>query len=76
MHEEALKRGVKVTGDTVHFVNSIPDGGEIIFQKAVGVLPDDTPESLQLRVMREAEWKILPEAAEKVSESIQKEKNA
>lgn len=76
VHEEALKRGVKVTGATVHFVNSIPDGGEIIFQKAVGVLPDDTPESLQLRVMREAEWKILPEAAEKVSESIQKEKNA
>jgi len=62
VHEEALKKGVKITGATVHFVNEIPDGGKIILQKAVEVLDDDTPESLQRRVMEQAEWKILPKA--------------
>lgn len=66
VHEEALKKGVKVTGATVHFVNEIPDGGEIIMQKAVDVLPDDTPETLQKRVMQQAEWIILPLSLEKV----------
>ena len=70
VHEEALKRGVKVTGATVHFVNGITDGGEIIFQKAVSALPGDTPEVLQRRVMEEAEWILLPQAAEKVSREI------
>ncbi len=70
VHEAALERGVKVTGATVHFVNEIPDGGEIILQKAVEINPDDTPESLQLRVMQEAEWKLLPEAAEMVCKEI------
>ena len=74
VHEEALKRGVKVTGATVHFVNEIPDGGKIIAQKAVKIRDDDTPETLQKRVMRLAEWKILPEAVEKVSEQIKIEK--
>ena len=74
VHEAALARGVKVTGATVHYVNEIPDGGEIIFQKAVEILPEDTPESLQLRVMQEAEWKLLPAAAELVSEKLLKEK--
>lgn len=63
-HEAALARGVKLTGATVHFVNSETDGGPIILQKAVAVHDDDTPESLQRRVMEEAEWNILPEAAE------------
>ena len=67
VHEAALARGVKVTGATVHFVNEIPDGGEILLQKAVEVLPDDTPETLQRRVMEQAEWKLLPLAAELVS---------
>ena len=62
VHEAALAYGVKVTGATVHFVNEIPDGGAIILQKAVEVLPDDTPESLQLRVMQQAEWELLPRA--------------
>ena len=62
VHEKALLKGVKVTGATVHFVNDIIDGGKIILQKAVDVLPDDTPETLQQRVMREAEWVILPKA--------------
>jgi phosphoribosylglycinamide formyltransferase 1 len=62
VHREALKKGVKVTGATVHFVNEICDGGPIILQKAVEVLPDDTPETLQRRVMEQAEWKLLPEA--------------
>lgn len=62
VHEEALRRGVKVTGATVHFVNEICDGGPIILQKAVEVLPGDTPQSLQKRVMEQAEWKILPKA--------------
>ena len=67
VHEAALQYGVKVTGATVHFVNEIPDGGKIIMQKAVYINEDDTPETLQKRVMVEAEWKILPEAVEKVS---------
>lgn len=75
VHEEALKYGVKVTGATVHFVNEIPDGGEIIMQKAVYIEDGDTPEILQKRVMQEAEWIILPQAVEKVSEKISKEKN-
>lgn len=74
VHEAALSYGVKVTGATVHFVNEIPDGGRIILQKAVAVLPGDTPEVLQKRVMEEAEWKILPEAVELVSGEIIKEK--
>ena len=70
VHEEALKYGVKVTGATVHFVNEIPDGGEIIFQKAVNIEEGDTPEILQRRVMEQAEWKILPAAVEKVSKQL------
>lgn len=66
VHEAALNYGVKVTGATVHYVNEIPDGGEIILQKAVDILPDDTPEILQKRVMEQAEWKILPQAVELV----------
>ncbi len=66
VHEEALSYGVKITGATVHFVNEVPDGGRIILQKAVNINPDDTPETLQKRVMRLAEWKILPEATEKI----------
>ena len=69
VHEEALARGVKVTGATVHFVNEIPDGGEILLQKAVEVLPDDTPETLQRRVMEQAEWILLPQAIEMIAES-------
>ena len=72
VHEAALKKGVKVTGATVHFVNEIPDGGKIIMQKAVTVKDCDTPETLQKRVMRLAEWKILPESAEKVCAAIVK----
>ncbi len=75
VHEAALAKGVKVTGATVHFVNEIPDGGEIILQKAVKILPKDTPESLQKRVMRLAEWKILPAAVELVSEQIRYKEN-
>ena len=74
VHEAALEKGVKVTGATVHFVNEICDGGEIIAQKAVDVLDGDTPETLQRRVMEQAEWIILPLAAEKVSARIMKEK--
>lgn len=70
VHEEALKYGVKLTGATVHFVNEIPDGGQIIMQKAVEVKPDDTAESLQKRVMEQAEWIILPQAAEQLCKSI------
>ena len=70
VHEAALAKGVKVTGATVHFVNEIPDGGEIIFQKAVEVKEGDTPEILQRRVMEQAEWKILPAAVEKVCAQI------
>ena len=71
VHEAALSYGVKVTGATVHFVNSIPDGGEIIAQKAVDILPGDTPERLQRRVMEQAEWILLPRAAEQVCAAIQ-----
>ncbi len=74
VHEEALAYGVKVTGATVHFVNEIPDGGKIIAQKAVEILPGDTPEVLQRRVMEQAEWLLLPRAAEEVSYEIAKEK--
>ena len=72
VHEEALKYGVKVTGATVHFVNEIPDGGEIIAQKAVYIEEGDTPEVLQRRVMEQAEWILLPQAAEKVCANLQK----
>lgn len=70
VHEEALKYGVKVTGATVHFVNEIADGGEIIMQKAVEIKDGDTPEILQRRVMEEAEWKILPLSLEKVCSEL------
>ena len=70
VHEAALEYGVKVTGATVHFVNEIPDGGEIIMQKAVNIRENDTPETLQKRVMRQAEWKILPLSVEKVCAKI------
>ncbi len=70
VHEAALQKGVKVTGATVHYVNEIPDGGEIILQKAVNVEEGDTPEILQKRVMEQAEWIILPAAAELVSKKI------
>ena len=69
VHEAALKKGVKITGATVHFVNEITDGGEIIMQKAVFIKDGDTPEILQKRVMEEAEWIILPEAIEKICNS-------
>ena len=75
VHEAALAYGVKVSGATVHFVNEIPDGGKIILQRAVEVKEGDTPEILQRRIMEEAEWKILPEAAELVSKKILDEKN-
>ena len=74
VHEAALARGVKVTGATVHFVNEIPDGGEILLQKAVEIAPDDTPETLQRRVMEQAEWQMLPLAAERVCAEIVREK--
>ena len=74
VHEAALAYGVKVTGATVHFVNEVPDGGKIILQKAVDIEEGDTPEILQRRVMEQAEWKILPAAAELVSAQIMKEK--
>ena len=70
VHEAALAKGVKVTGATVHFVNEITDGGDIIAQKAVEVLPDDTPEILQRRVMEQAEWILLPQALEQVAADI------
>ena len=75
VHEAALEYGVKVTGATVHFVNEIPDGGEIILQKAVEVLEGDTPEVLQKRVMEQAEWKLLPRAVELVSKEIVSERS-
>ena len=74
VHEAALAYGVKVTGATVHYVNEIPDGGDIIMKKAVRVQEGDTPESLQKRVMSQAEWKILPAAAQKVCAKLKKEK--
>lgn len=70
VHEAALERGVKLTGATVHYVNEIPDGGEIILQRAVAVQPDDTPETLQRRVMEEAEWHLLPAATQLVCENL------
>ncbi len=70
VHEAALNYGVKVTGATVHFVNEVPDGGRIIMQKAVEIMDGDTPETLQRRVMEEAEWKILPLSVEKVSSEL------
>lgn len=70
VHEAALEKGVKVTGATVHMVNEIPDGGKILLQKAVEIMEDDTPEVLQRRVMEQAEWILLPQAAEKVACSI------
>ena len=70
VHQAALDYGVKVTGATVHFVNHIPDGGEIIAQKAVDVLPGDTPETLQRRVMEQAEWILLPQASEQVCKEL------
>ena len=75
VHEAALARGVKLTGATVHFVNEIPDGGEILLQKAVEVLPGDTPETLQRRVMEQAEWVLLPQAVEQVAERLLREHN-
>ena len=74
VHVAALRYGVKVTGATVHYVNEIPDGGEIITQKAVKVLKNDSPQSLQQRVMEQAEWVILPKAAEEVSKRLLKER--
>lgn len=75
VHEAALQYGVKVTGATVHYVNEIPDGGEIILQKAVEIQPGDTPEILQRRVMEQAEWKILPQAVQLVCSKIRKEEH-
>ena len=74
VHEAALEYGVKVTGATVHYVNEIPDGGKILLQKAVDILPDDTAETLQRRVMEQAEWVLLPQAAEMVSAALMNEK--
>ena len=74
VHKAALEYGVKVTGATVHYVNEVPDGGRIILQKAVAIRKEDTPETLQKRVMLHAEWKILPRAAEIVSKEIKKQK--
>ena len=74
VHEAALAYGVKVSGATVHYVNEIPDGGKIILQKAVRVRQDDTPESLQKRIMKQAEWNILPRATQMVAKRLQKEK--
>ena len=76
VHEAALEYGVKVTGATAHFVNEIPDGGRIILQKAVYVQPGDTPQTLQQRVMREAEWQILPQAAELVAKELCERRSA
>ena len=70
VHEAALQYGVKVTGATVHYVNQVPDGGKIIAQKAVEILPGDTPQVLQRRVMEQAEWVLLPQAAEQVCHEI------
>ena len=76
VHEAALNYGVKVSGATVHFVNEIPDGGKIILQKAVEIEENDTPETLQKRIMEQAEWIILPKAAELISKKMMEEKNA
>ena len=74
VHEAALERGVKFTGATVHLVNEIPDGGRILLQKPVEIRPDDTPETLQKRVMEQAEWILLPQAAELLANQIVQEK--
>ena len=74
VHEAALAYGVKVTGATVHIVNEIPDGGPILAQKAVEVLPGDTPETLQRRVMEQAEWQLLPRAAEMVAKELEEKR--
>ncbi len=74
VHEAALAYGVKVSGATAHYVNEVTDGGKIILQKAVRVRQDDTPESLQKRIMKQAEWDILPRAAEQVAKKLRKEK--
>ena len=74
VHEAALSKGVKVTGATVHYVNEIPDGGEILLQKAVDILPEDSAQTLQRRVMEQAEWLLLPQAAELVAERLTREK--
>lgn len=74
VHEAALARGVKVTGATVHLVNEIPDGGRILLQKAVDILPGDTAETLQRRVMEQAEWVLLPQAAELAAQHLLKER--
>ena len=71
VHEAALAYGVKVTGATVHIVNEVPDGGKILLQKAVDILPSDTPETLQQRVMEEAEWILLPQATEMIAKEIE-----
>ena len=76
VHQAALDYGVKVTGATVQFVNEVPDGGRILLQKAVDILPDGTPETLQRRVMEQAEWKLLPQAVQMVAEEIGKGKEA
>ena len=75
VHEAALRYGVKVTGATVHYVNEVPDGGQILLQKAVDILPGDTPEVLQRRVMEQAEWQLLPQAAQLVAKRIRDEKS-
>ena len=75
VHEAALRYGVKVTGATVHYVNEVPDGGQIILQKAVDILPGDTPEVLQRRVLEQAEWQLLPQAAQLVAKRIRDEKS-
>ena len=74
VHRAALDYGVKVTGATVHYVNEIPDGGRIIAQKAVDIQPGDTPETLQRRVMEQAEWILLPKAAEQVARELESAK--
>lgn len=74
VHEAALSYGVKVTGATVHMVNEVPDGGEILLQQAVEILPDDTPETLQKRVMEQAEWKLLPQATQMIAKEIREGK--
>ena len=76
VHEAVLAAGEKTTGATVHYVNEIPDGGEIIFQKEVAVKEGDTPETLQKRVMQEAEWQLLPRAVELTAERIAAERSA
>ncbi len=73
VHEAALARGVKVTGATVHLVNEITDGGKILLQKAIGVEPDDTPETLQRRVMEQCEWQLLPQAIEMICAALEQD---